>query len=356
MGAVHIVVHDVLKGWHERLLVDEIERDLVISGDLDSNVSLDVVDETSGVDDLVHLPLTSLRDFVLNDLEEEDLTGASANESLVVDKIHLTEISISHPIIKVVVAISGRDDVGESLSVEGVDLIELVIIERLVWEILLRALHHVFAGLTFDSTLGDVVDEVIVGQREVMEQVDEDSFVANKGAGYVRIWESLDSHGPVVDAQQLVDVQLLAIRLFRGPLLLVKPSEPELTIVEVADSVSLTGGVLLDFFDLDIVSISSTDLFFKCHLIRFKIIHLDVVLFLVSLGNGDGSGRVIRNDDRADRVHGRDFSSLEEVFEQLSVILESGIWLDFNRLALRILILIFNVFRGTLVVFIVLFL
>ena len=39
--AVHVVVHNVLQIWKERLRVYQIEVDLLISGDLDSDVTFD---------------------------------------------------------------------------------------------------------------------------------------------------------------------------------------------------------------------------------------------------------------------------------------------------------------------------
>jgi hypothetical protein len=80
---------------------------------------------------------------------------------------------------------------------------------------------------------------MIVGESEVMEQIDEDSVVGDECAGDVRVWETLNCHGPVIDAQQLIDVQFLSLCLFSSSLLLSKPSHSELSIIEIGNSIRL---------------------------------------------------------------------------------------------------------------------
>jgi hypothetical protein len=55
LGALHKIVHTILKSWHESLLVDEIEIDSVIRGHLDPNVTFDEIDLTSHFLELVIL-------------------------------------------------------------------------------------------------------------------------------------------------------------------------------------------------------------------------------------------------------------------------------------------------------------
>lgn len=69
LGALHKVEHAILQLGHERLLVDLIEVDFLIGGNLDSNVASNEVDLTSHVVEfVVKLPETCL--FV--DFEEKD--------------------------------------------------------------------------------------------------------------------------------------------------------------------------------------------------------------------------------------------------------------------------------------------
>ena len=68
-GAVHKVVHHIFTGRHECLLIDQEEVNLLICDNLKPDVSLDEVDLTSHVLDLVVLlPLSA---FWI-DLEEQD--------------------------------------------------------------------------------------------------------------------------------------------------------------------------------------------------------------------------------------------------------------------------------------------
>ena len=61
LGALHVVVHYILKSWLKCLLVDEVEVNFFICDNLDSLVSLDEVDLTSHVVELLILsPSSSL--------------------------------------------------------------------------------------------------------------------------------------------------------------------------------------------------------------------------------------------------------------------------------------------------------
>ena len=79
LGAAHIIVHNVLQFRQEGLQVHQEKVNLVVCRYLDPHVALDVVDEASNVDGVVVYPLLSLSQFVQNDLEEQDLAGASNN-------------------------------------------------------------------------------------------------------------------------------------------------------------------------------------------------------------------------------------------------------------------------------------
>jgi hypothetical protein len=47
LGALHKVIHTILKSWHECLLVDQIEIDSVVRSNLDPNVTFDEIDLAS---------------------------------------------------------------------------------------------------------------------------------------------------------------------------------------------------------------------------------------------------------------------------------------------------------------------
>ena len=108
--AAHEIEHDVLKGRFESLGVDKVEVDQVISGDLDSLISFDEVNESSDFKLIVLFPqLDTWIILVFKDLKEEDLAGAPCNESLIVNEVHLAQINISHLLVLDIARIVGID-------------------------------------------------------------------------------------------------------------------------------------------------------------------------------------------------------------------------------------------------------
>ena len=57
LRAVHEVVHHVFKLRHQRLPINDVEVDLGISGNLDSNVTLNVINEPAKINLVVKHPL-----------------------------------------------------------------------------------------------------------------------------------------------------------------------------------------------------------------------------------------------------------------------------------------------------------
>jgi hypothetical protein len=138
--AAHEVEHDVFQSRLECLWVNEVEVDLIISCNLYTLVSFDKVDKTSHVKLVVLLPENvGLGGVVLvlffNNFEKHDLTGRSGDKSFVINKIHLSEILISHLLKLGLLSVITTDDESLTLSVEGVDLIIVGVVETLVWEV-----------------------------------------------------------------------------------------------------------------------------------------------------------------------------------------------------------------------------
>jgi len=162
-GAVHEVVDHVFKFRFKGHWVNQVDVDLLVCCYLDSFVALDEVDETSDVQGLVALPAFFESEWVRFLLEEEDLTGRTRDQSLFVDKIHLTEIFVNdlfeHVIVFTLVFLGRNFFDGESeglaLTEEGVDLVFLGAVEAFVWEVLGIALHRY--GLVAADYLGFIV-------------------------------------------------------------------------------------------------------------------------------------------------------------------------------------------------------
>jgi hypothetical protein len=56
LSALHVIVHYVLHFGLKRLFIDQIEVNVVLGGDLDSDVTFDKVNETPDVDLVVLFP------------------------------------------------------------------------------------------------------------------------------------------------------------------------------------------------------------------------------------------------------------------------------------------------------------
>ena len=111
LRALHEVVHTVLEGWFACVLINQVKVNLLVRGDLDTNISLDEVDLTSHVVKLFVLgPEASL--FV--DLEEKDRVRASDYQSFVKEEVHVTEIGIGDFLACALFGVCGVD--GESLT------------------------------------------------------------------------------------------------------------------------------------------------------------------------------------------------------------------------------------------------
>lgn len=100
---------------------------------------------------MVEFPLSLACLLFLFDLKEEDVTRTPGNQGRVVDKIHLSEVHFGHSVESIILDILGINDEGLALSIEAVDLIPLLIVEALVWEVLLCASedhrHHIALNL-----------------------------------------------------------------------------------------------------------------------------------------------------------------------------------------------------------------
>jgi hypothetical protein len=150
---------------------------------------------------MVELPFSITGLLVFLNLEEENITGTSGNKGRVIDKIHLSQVHLGHSIVGVVLDVLSIDDEGLSLSVEAIDLISLIIVEALVWEVLLGAGHNHGNYLALDLLGLQVVEEVIMGAGGIVEQLHVDSIVGHEAAVDERIRECLDTHSVVVEIQ-----------------------------------------------------------------------------------------------------------------------------------------------------------
>ena len=125
---------------------------------------------------MIKFPFCNIRGFIGHLFEKEDATWTPRYQSFSLDQDHLAQIWIGHSFIPVICEIKSVYYKGLTLSVEQVYLIFVSIEEALWWEILLCAVYFLlnqFAIYISDKSSGfDVVDEMVVGQRGIMEKGD----------------------------------------------------------------------------------------------------------------------------------------------------------------------------------------
>ena len=138
----HVVVHYVLQGWHESILVYKIKVNNLIRSNLDSNVSFDVIDKPSDLNCVKQLPAFYTSHFINNLLKEVNVSRTSDDQAFTSKHYHLSQVFLDdcfHGIFRWVFWIYVED---LTLSVERVDHISLDTVERLVRELLNVAIQH----------------------------------------------------------------------------------------------------------------------------------------------------------------------------------------------------------------------
>ena len=147
-GAVHEVVHHIFDDRLEGVLIDSIEVNFVISHNLDPPCSSYVENIAAKVERVVIVPLLLASELIKLKLEEQDDGARSADKSCLIDQVHLPEIFIINVLeckVWLLFLLGGlnislfevlitrdfkyRHSIGLPLSVKGVDLIVLLIVE-----------------------------------------------------------------------------------------------------------------------------------------------------------------------------------------------------------------------------------
>lgn len=141
LGTLHVVVHYVLKVWLKSFFVNQIEVDVVLSGNLDSDITSDEEDKTSDFNGVILDPTTCFSDFIKFLLEEKNKARRSDDQSLSIYENHLTEFIITHLFVSKSLQLIWIDSESLTLSIENIDLILFLTIEALLWEILVGSLH-----------------------------------------------------------------------------------------------------------------------------------------------------------------------------------------------------------------------
>jgi hypothetical protein len=138
-----VVIHHILENWSVLCVVDQVEEDLLICGNVNSNVTFDKVKKTFVLKLVILCPIPFLSFLIINSLEEKNVTRTSADKTCFLDQEHGSKINISDLFclgLYSLISFSAFDlldfnPVGLTLSVEGVDFLLSLIPETFVWEI-----------------------------------------------------------------------------------------------------------------------------------------------------------------------------------------------------------------------------
>ena len=141
--ALHVVVHHVFKNWSVFCVVDQVEEDLLISGDVDSNVTFDEVKKTLMLKLEILGPVPFLSFLIIYSLEEKNVSRTSADKAGFFDQEHGSKINICDLFclcLDCFISFSSFnlldfDSIGLSLSIESINFLLSLVPETFVWEI-----------------------------------------------------------------------------------------------------------------------------------------------------------------------------------------------------------------------------
>ena len=136
--AAHIIIHTIFKLGHQSFLIDEIEVHILISGHLNPNIALYIVQKPSHFQVEIFLPRSFFCVWVEDLLEKEHSARTLDDQSFTLKEYHLTHIKIRHyfkPVIRLTFPDIFRIILNceyFSLPVENINFIFLRIIKALL--------------------------------------------------------------------------------------------------------------------------------------------------------------------------------------------------------------------------------
>jgi len=168
LAAVHEVEHYVFQFGLKRFFINEIEINLIIRGNLDSNISFDVVDKTSNVNVVVlnpflHNSFFFFKNFLVYFLfKKQNFTGTPGNQCWVIHQVHLTEVHFCHSFKGVIFRVFCVNLKGVALAIERIDFIFVWIIKAPIRKILFSAVNLSINNFSNNSAFLEVIDEMVV--------------------------------------------------------------------------------------------------------------------------------------------------------------------------------------------------
>ena len=261
--ALHVVIQAIFKCRLEGFHVDQIKVNKFVSSDLNSVVALHKIYKAPEFKLMIKLPTSSMCFCVGHFFKKEDAARTPHYQSFSLDHDHLPQVQIGHLFVPVICEVIRIYHEGLTLPVEGVYLKLLGIIEALLWIVLARAIHchghQIALRVPYEPFGFDIVDEMEVGQRVIVEKVYEYQVVCQEAASDIRMRQVVVAHRVIVKANDFIDMHLSVLYLLFRPHLLPKGSQPKLTIVIVDKSIFSPIVILSDLFRLYVLFWITTD-------------------------------------------------------------------------------------------------
>lgn len=249
LGTVHVVIHHIFKDWLKSFLVDEIEEDLFIGCNLNPDISFDIVDEASSFNNFVLLPLHGLSVIIPYLFEEKDVTGASGNQCLVVNQVHLSKVHFSHSFLLMLpftrILIFYHYFNAMTLTIEWINFMFLFVIEAFVWEIFLWAIKYELLNFSLNLFGLDIINKVAMLKLEIVEKINKDSVVVYETAGNIWIWKSGYCHCPIIITDEFIDIKFILCNFLLTPRFGSESSQFKVSIIKIDYGKLVTFRILL---------------------------------------------------------------------------------------------------------------
>ena len=167
--------------------------------------------------------------------------------------------------------------------------------------------------------LHDVIVEMEVFEKVTMIQVDIEQLIIDEAARDVGVIEITYRHGPIINSQQVIEVHLGGLYLFRCSLLLAEGSELEHSVIKVSYCKLVAGDILLNFFQLNVVP---REFFLKVLNAIINSPHFDFEQLARLFAYSYNSAGVIQNHGISYRLLTVAVARHEQVLEYILVALE----------------------------------
>lgn len=168
------------------------------------------------------------------------------------------------------------------------------VIETLLRKVLFRTFHLLCKNVSFDTALFDVVNKMIMCQRLIVKECDENTVIWYETTYYERICESMYWHCKIIYSYKFIDIHLSSLNFIFISLFFPENSKSEFSIIDVNYGIFLPSAVLLDLFRPYKAIAMASNLLFESLVICFQIIHFDPEFSLIFFRDSDSPGGIIR--------------------------------------------------------------